>query len=54
MGVPETDLIEEMDLSSVECLNMVRPPARCHRLARSDGDGVGGWRRAVRGGGGGW
>ncbi len=34
MGVPETDLIEEMDLSSVECLNMVRPPARCHRLAR--------------------
>ena len=34
MGVPETDLIEEMDLSSVECLNMVRPPARSHRLAR--------------------
>ena len=34
MGVPETDLIEEMDLSSVECLNMVRPPARSRRLAR--------------------
>ena len=34
MGVPETDLIEEMDLSSVECLNMVRPPARNRRLAR--------------------
>ena len=28
MGIPETDLIEEMDLSSVECLNMVRPPSR--------------------------
>jgi len=31
MGIPETDLIEEMDLSSVECLNMVRPPSRPDR-----------------------
>ena len=35
MGIPETDLIEEMDLSSVECLNMVRPPSRRPDRSRS-------------------